>query len=84
MVGVIKRMVMTEKAVKLMETENTITLIVDPKATKSVIKKAVEESFNVKVSDVRTLNTVKNEKKAFIKLKPESLASDVGSKMGVI
>lgn len=81
---IIKRMVMTEKAVKGMETENTITLIVDPKATKPLIKKVVEQTFKVKVSRVNTLNTTKNEKKAIIKLSPESIAADVGSKMGVI
>lgn len=78
------RPVMSEKAVRLMEAENTLTLIVNDKLTKAEIRKAVEELFNVKVDKVKTLITTKNEKKAYVKLSPESVALDVGASLGLI
>ncbi len=82
--NVIVRPVMSEKAVRLMEAENVLTLIVNQKSNKNQIKKAVEELFNVKVLKVRTLITTKNEKKAYIKLSPENNALDVGAELGMI
>ncbi len=81
---VIIRPVMSEKAVRLMEAENTLTLIVNEKSNKIKIKKAVEELFNVKVLKVRTLITTKNEKKAYIKLSTSNNALDVGTELGMI
>ena len=81
---VIIRPVMSEKAVRLMEAENTITLIVNEKSNKTKIKKAVEELFNVKILKVRTLITTKNEKKAYIKLSTSNSALDVGTELGMI
>lgn len=81
---IIIRPVMSEKAVRLMEAENTLTLIVKNESNKNQIKKAVEELFNVKVLKIRTLNTTKNEKKSYIKLGPENIALDVGTELGMI
>jgi large subunit ribosomal protein L23 len=53
---VIKRPLITEKAVDLKENLNQIAFEVDPRANKIQIKEAVEKLFNVKVKDVRTMN----------------------------
>jgi len=53
---VIKKPVITEKAVEAKETLNQVTFAVDPRATKLQIKEAVQTLFDVKVKDVRTLN----------------------------
>ncbi len=53
---VIRRPLITEKAVAKKETENTLCLEVDRRATKTEIKKAVELLFKVKVAEVRTAN----------------------------
>lgn len=74
----------TEKSVALIEKENKIVFIVDRKATKKQIKEAFEKLFEVKVQSVNTMITLKGEKKAFIKLKPEFKASDVAIKLGII
>jgi len=53
---IIKRPIVTEKAVGKKEAENTLCFEVIPGANKSQIKAAVEHIFKVKVSDVRTEN----------------------------
>lgn len=53
---VIKRPIVTEKAVGKKETENTLCFEVVPDANKTQIKAAVEHLFKVKVSEVRTEN----------------------------
>ncbi len=74
----------TEKALILLERDNTLTFIVDRDATKNEIKYAIEKMFNVKVVKVNTLITPKGEKKAYIKLAPEYNASDIASRLGIL
>ncbi len=81
---IIIRPVHTEKAINLVEKENTLTLIVDRRASKHDIKRAVELIFNVKVERVRTLIASKGEKKAYVKLAPEYKASDIAAHLGLI
>ena len=52
---VIKKPCLTEKSNLLQEVENTVTFKVDPRANKIEIKNAVEELFDVKVKNVRTV-----------------------------
>ncbi|MEM2910157.1 MAG: 50S ribosomal protein L23 [Nitrososphaerota archaeon] len=81
--NVIKRVVITQDTVSLVEKENKITFIVDIKATKKQIKDAVEKLYEVKVEKVNTLITPLGEKKAFVKLKPEYSASELAVKLGI-
>ena len=80
---VIKYPLMTEAAVGLIETDNKLTFIVDKKANKREIKQAVEELYEVQVARVNTLITMKGVKKAYVKLQPEYLASDLAIKLGI-
>ncbi|AFL94832.1 50S ribosomal protein L23 [Thermococcus cleftensis] len=80
---VIIKPVVTEKAVAMIENENKLTFIVDRRATKQDIKRAVEEMFEVKVEKVNTLITMRGEKKAYVKLKPEYSASEVAARIGL-
>ncbi len=82
--GVIKRVVLTEKAIMLAQKENKLTLIVDRNATKPLIKAAVEKAFNVKVVKVNTLITPKGEKKAYVKLAPEYKAFELLTNLGLL
>lgn len=81
---IILRPVVSEKALSLIESNNTLTFIVDLRANKLRIKEAVEKLFDVKVEKVNTLITPKGEKKAFVKLKPEHKASDIAVKLGIL
>lgn len=82
--AVVKHPLATEKAVRLMEAENKLIFIVDKKATKAEIKKAVEELFKVKVEKVNTLIDTKGRKKAYTKLSAETPAIDIATQMGII
>ncbi|MCE4625080.1 MAG: 50S ribosomal protein L23 [Desulfurococcales archaeon] len=75
---------MSEKALQLIEEQNTLTLIVRRDATKHQIKKAVEEIYGVKVDKVRTLITPRGEKKAYVKLSKEYKASELATRLGLI
>lgn len=82
--NIIRAAVSSEKAIAYMERYNTLTFIVDLRATKHDVKRAVEELFGVKVSKVRTVITSKGEKKAYVKLTEEYKASDVATKLGIV
>jgi large subunit ribosomal protein L23 len=74
----------SEKSVSLIDRENKIVFIVNRKASKKQIKDAMEKLFEVKVDKINTEITIKGEKKAVIKLKPEYRALDVATKLGMI
>ena len=73
----------TEKAVMMIERENVLTFVIEKEKTKENIKKEIEEIFNVKIASVRTL--IRNNKKyVYVKLKPEFLAIDLATKLGMM
>lgn len=51
---IIKEPLITEKATDMRAKDNKYVFVVDKKATKAQIKKAVEELFKVTVEDVHT------------------------------
>jgi large subunit ribosomal protein L23 len=59
---IIKASVITEKSMSE-RANNVYTFKCDKKATKTQIKKAVEEAFGVKVKSVNTLNTKAKDKR---------------------
>jgi large subunit ribosomal protein L23 len=74
----------TEKSVRLMEAQNELIFIVNPKSNKKQIKKAIEEMFNVKIERVNTVNDMKGRKKAYVKFHKDYPAIDVGTRLGLI
>ena len=81
---IIKYPLSTEKAIRLMESENKLVFVVDNKANKQEIKKAVEERFSAKVVQVRTINDFKGRKKAYVKFSPETPAIDLATRLGLM
>ncbi len=75
--------VTSEKAVKMIETDNTLLFEVERRERKEDIKKEVEILFNVKVAKVRSLIR-KNKKLAYVKLNKKNPAIDVATKVGMI
>jgi large subunit ribosomal protein L23 len=75
---------MTESASLMVEKDNKLIFIVNLKAGKEDVKKAVEQLYEVKVAKITTLITPQGEKKAFVKLTPEYKASDVAIKLGIL
>ncbi len=81
---IVKFPLITEKAVRLIESENKLLFVVDIKANKLEIKKAIEETFKVKVDKVNTLITPRGKKRAYVKLSKENPAMDVITQLGLM
>jgi len=75
---------MTEAASLMVEKENKLVFVVNLKANKGDVKKAVEELYEVRVQKVNLLTTPQGEKKAFVKLHPDFKATDVAIKLGIL
>jgi large subunit ribosomal protein L23 len=70
---VIRSPLLTEKATDLREKYNQVCFEVDSRANKKQVSDAVEKIFNVKVEDVKIVNT---------KSKPKRLGKYVGVRSG--
>jgi large subunit ribosomal protein L23 len=75
---------MTESASLMVEKENKLAFVVNLKASKADVKRAVEQLYEVKVESVNTQITPTGEKKAFVKLHPDYKAADVAIKLGIL
>lgn len=81
---ILKFILMTEKSVRLIESENKLVFIVSRKSNKNEIKNAFESMFASKVKSVKTLIDQKGRKKAFIKLEKPGEAGEIAMRLGVI
>jgi large subunit ribosomal protein L23 len=61
--NVIRRPLITEKALTSREVEGSLVFEVAANASKTEVKQAVETLFNVKVASIRTVNVVGKERK---------------------
>jgi len=75
---------MTESASLMVEKENKLVFMVDLKAGKTEVRRAVEQLYEVKVKDVNIQITPNGEKKAFVKLHPDYKAADIAIKLGIL
>jgi len=80
---VLEKVKSSEKIVRQIEAENILVFVVDRAVTKGAVKAEVELLFDVEVAKVRT-HTLKNKKVAYVKLKPEFIAADVATKLGLM
>jgi len=81
---IIKKAVVTEKAIDMIQRENKLVFEVDRRANKHMIKRAVEKLFDVEVVKVNTIITPKGKKKAIVKLAKEYSAFDIASNLGIL
>lgn len=81
---VISYPLMTEAASLMVEKDNKLVFIVNLKANKRDVKKAIVDLYEVKVEKVNLLITPQGEKKAFVKLNPEYKAADLAIKLGIL
>jgi ribosomal protein L23 len=82
--AVIKAPLSTEKNIRQIEADNKLVFSVYPTATKADVKKAIEQLYSVKVIKVNIDNSFTGVKKAYVKLSPENLASDLSADLGLI
>jgi large subunit ribosomal protein L23 len=80
---IVYRPYVTEKTFDLIERQNKICFLVEVKSSKKKIKSAIETLYQVKVASVNTAITIVG-KKAFVRLAPESSATDLASKLGLV
>lgn len=74
----------TEKAMRLLETEGKISFIVDRRANKKIIRKTIKNMFDKDVEKINIMIDQKGRKKAIIKFKNPEDAAEIAEKLGVI
>ena len=92
--NVIRRPLITEKALTTREVEGSLVFEVASTATKTEVKQAVEQLFNVKVASIRTANVEGKErrrgrfsgyqpdwKKAYVRLKAGEKVPDFAAEI---
>ena len=75
--------VTSEKAVKMIEIDNTILFETERQFKKLEIKKEIEKIFSVKVDDIRT-HIKANKKFAYVRLNKANPAIDLATRIGMI
>ena len=81
---IVKHPLATEKAIKLIESENKLIFIVDKKVNKKEIKEALEALYNAKIVKVNTLVTLEAKKKVYVKLHKDTPAMDIATELGLM
>ncbi len=81
---VIKSPLITEKVTGMIDSDNTMEFLVNMKAIKPDIKKAIESQFDVDVVSIRTMITPRGEKKAIVKLAGENKANELATRLGLL
>jgi large subunit ribosomal protein L23Ae len=76
--------VTTEHAMKKIEDENTLVFLVNKSTTKSRIKQAIKDLYDVDIKKVNTLIRPDGCKIAYVKLTTDFDALDVANKIGII
>ncbi len=74
----------TEKVLGAVDRDNAIVYVVDMRANKKQIKEEFEKMFNVKVESINTSITIKNMKKAYIRINKASKASDIARRLKLV
>ena len=82
--AIIKYPLTTESAMKKIEDNNTLVFIVNIRANKPMIQKAVKKMYDVEAEKVNTLIRPDGEKKAYVRLKADHDALDVANRIGII
>ena len=80
----LKHPFVTEKATMMLEGESKLQFIVQRNATKQEIKRELESAFEQEVANVRTMMTMKGEKKAIVTFADEKAAEEILSRLGIM
>ncbi|MCX6694394.1 MAG: 50S ribosomal protein L23 [Methanomicrobiales archaeon] len=74
----------TEKAMIVLDSQSKIQFIVSKESTKVSIKREIEASFDQEVTRIRTIMTMKGQKKAIISFKNKKAAEEILSRLGIM
>jgi len=75
---------MTEKCVRLIESQNKLVFVVRRESDKKQIRKAVENAFQTPVSGITTMIDQKGRKRAFVRFSQAGIAGDIAIRLGII
>ncbi len=81
---VLKHPYVTEKAMMTLEQKNNLQFLVDKSATKGQIRREIEKVFGQEVTSVRTIMTMKGEKKAIVSFANEKASEEILSRLGIM
>ncbi len=81
---IIKYPLSTEKAIRMMESENKLVFVVNQKSNKQEIRKAIEKMFGVEVDKVNTAIGVDGKKRAYVRFSPKNPTIDIATKLGLM
>ncbi|GEM_PF-436946 len=81
---VLHHVVMTEKAVRMVEAQNKLVFIVGKKFDKLQIKQAATTAFNAEILKVNTVLDQRGRKKAYIRFAKPGQAGDIAIRLGII
>ncbi|WOF15516.1 50S ribosomal protein L23 [Methanoplanus sp. FWC-SCC4] len=81
---IIKNPYVSEKASMDLEYKGKLQFIVDRAATKKQIAKEIERMFDKEVVSVKTLMTMKGQKKAMVTFADEKAGEEILSRLGVM
>ncbi|MFW5704625.1 MAG: 50S ribosomal protein L23 [Nanoarchaeota archaeon] len=80
---VVEKVIVSEKATRLIEFENKLTFEVARYASKPMIKLLIENEFGKKVKSVKTMNAINGKKRAIVAFVDEGAAGDLASTLEV-
>jgi large subunit ribosomal protein L23 len=80
----LKHPFVTEKATMMLEGESKLQFIVERDASKHEIKRELESAFEQEVASVRTMMTMKGEKKAIVTFADAKAAEEILSRLGIM
>jgi len=81
---ILKYPFVTEKAMMMLEGENKLQFIVQRSATRQEIKRELELTFEQDVATIRTMMTMKGEKKAIVTFSDAKAAEEILSRLGIM
>ena len=81
---VIRFVLMTEKSIRMVESQNKLVFIVNRSSKKGQIRKSIENAFCPPISGITTVIDQSGRKKAFVKFSNPGAAGDIAIKLGVI
>lgn len=81
---VFRKVVVTEKATRMIEFENKLVFEVTRAATKPMVKLLIETELGKAVKSVSSVNAINGKKKVIVTLKDEGAASDLASQLGLV
>lgn len=81
---IIKSPYVTEKVTAMIDSNDTLEFLVNIKATKPEIRKALEELYDIDILTVRTMITSRGEKKAIVRLAKEGSANELATRLGLL